>query len=25
KNQVLGVMDSKGDDFPLYFYLKRAN
>ncbi|MFT5562799.1 MAG: hypothetical protein ACI9Z9_002684 [Litorivivens sp.] len=25
QNQVLGVMDSKGDDFPLYFYLKRAN
>lgn len=24
-DQVLGVMDSKGDDFPLYFYLKRAN
>lgn len=21
---VLGVMDSKGDDFPLYFYLNRA-
>lgn len=21
---VLGVMDSKGDEFPLYFYLKRA-
>lgn len=23
-NQVLGVMDSKGDEFPLYFYLRRA-
>lgn len=23
-DQVLGVMDSKGDDFPLYFYLRRA-
>lgn len=23
ETHVLGVMDSKGDDFPLYFYLKR--
>lgn len=24
ENRVLGVMDKKGDDFPLYFYLNRV-